>query len=493
VFQSYALFPNLTVADNVAYGLVNRKVPRAQARGTRAELVASWWACPAARTSTRRSSRAASSSASRWRARWPPRPACCCWTSRCRRWTPSCACTCASEIRSLQRKLGVTTIMVTHDQEEALSVADRIVVMNHGVIEQVGTPMEVYRDPGHALRGRLRRPHQRAAGHRRGGAACASAATLVRLPARRGSGRAAKVYLRPEDVLARPIAPATATSSRPASRRSNSWAPYCLVRVPARRWARTALTVYLSLNFLAEHRWRWAAGCRCACCPSACACSPEAAACAMAAALALPQPPDPRSRPPRPTASRTGHRRRGAAAAGLPGRAAAGHPGAGAAGRARPLRGLANFISYAQTPALLESLWNSLWVSAVVTLVTVPRPSCSPMRSRAAACASRRCFRGITLIPLLAPSLLSAISLIYWFGNQGVLKGLAAGLGIEQIYGAPGIVMARDLRRVPARADDPGHGAHRRPTRGCTRPPTRWAPAPRASSSPSRCRAPSTG
>jgi iron(III) transport system ATP-binding protein len=41
----------------------------------------------------------------------------------------------------------VTTIMVTHDQEEALSVADRIVVMNHGVIEQVGSPMDIYREP----------------------------------------------------------------------------------------------------------------------------------------------------------------------------------------------------------------------------------------------------------------------------------------------------------------------------------------------------------
>ena len=49
------------------------------------------------------------------------------------------------EIRQLQRRVGVTTIMVTHDQEEALTIADRIVVMNHGVIEQVGTPVEVYR------------------------------------------------------------------------------------------------------------------------------------------------------------------------------------------------------------------------------------------------------------------------------------------------------------------------------------------------------------
>ena len=44
------------------------------------------------------------------------------------------------EIKQLQRRLGVTTIMVTHDQEEALAMADRIVVMNQGVIEQVGTP-----------------------------------------------------------------------------------------------------------------------------------------------------------------------------------------------------------------------------------------------------------------------------------------------------------------------------------------------------------------
>ena len=51
------------------------------------------------------------------------------------------------EIKELQRKLGVTTVMVTHDQEEALSMADRIVVMNDGVIEQIGTPTEIYREP----------------------------------------------------------------------------------------------------------------------------------------------------------------------------------------------------------------------------------------------------------------------------------------------------------------------------------------------------------
>jgi iron(III) transport system ATP-binding protein len=51
------------------------------------------------------------------------------------------------EVKQLQRRLGVTTIMVTHDQEEALTMADRIVVMNRGAIEQVGVPLTIYREP----------------------------------------------------------------------------------------------------------------------------------------------------------------------------------------------------------------------------------------------------------------------------------------------------------------------------------------------------------
>ncbi len=51
------------------------------------------------------------------------------------------------EIRSIQRQLGITTIFVTHDQEEALSISDRIVVMNTGVAEQIGTPLEIYNSP----------------------------------------------------------------------------------------------------------------------------------------------------------------------------------------------------------------------------------------------------------------------------------------------------------------------------------------------------------
>jgi iron(III) transport system ATP-binding protein len=55
------------------------------------------------------------------------------------------------EIRALQRRLGVTTIMVTHDQEEAMSVSDRVVVMSRGRIEQVGTPEQIYAHPATAF------------------------------------------------------------------------------------------------------------------------------------------------------------------------------------------------------------------------------------------------------------------------------------------------------------------------------------------------------
>ncbi|HSH91385.1 MAG TPA: ABC transporter permease subunit, partial [Ramlibacter sp.] len=111
--------------------------------------------------------------------------------------------------------------------------------------------------------------------------------------------------------------------------------------------------------------------------------------------------------------------------------------------------GITNFIEYARTPSLLNSLWNSIWVSAMVTVIAVPLAfgfayaltrSCMPLKPL---------FRGITLIPLLAPSLLSAISLIYWFGNQGVFKSWMTTLGWSEIYGAPGIVIAECFAVFP--------------------------------------------
>lgn len=110
---------------------------------------------------------------------------------------------------------------------------------------------------------------------------------------------------------------------------------------------------------------------------------------------------------------------------------------------------LDNFIEYAKTPALLESLWNSLWVSSAVTLIAVPLAFGFSYALTRSCMQYKALFRGITLVPLLAPSLLSAISLIYWFGNQGVLKGWMQGIGIDQIYGAPGIVVAECFAVFP--------------------------------------------
>ncbi|HZW71958.1 MAG TPA: ABC transporter permease subunit, partial [Caldimonas sp.] len=111
--------------------------------------------------------------------------------------------------------------------------------------------------------------------------------------------------------------------------------------------------------------------------------------------------------------------------------------------------GLRNFATYLATPSLLQSFVNSVWVALLVTVVTVPiafgfayalARSCIPWKGT---------FRTIALIPLLAPSLLSAISLIYWFGNQGVARALVTALGFENIYGAPGIVVAECFAVFP--------------------------------------------
>jgi iron(III) transport system permease protein len=111
--------------------------------------------------------------------------------------------------------------------------------------------------------------------------------------------------------------------------------------------------------------------------------------------------------------------------------------------------GLVNFTSYLTTPALLQSLWHSVWVSALVTLITLPLAfgfayalsrSCMPFKG---------VFRTIALVPLLAPSLLSALSLIYWFGNQGLARAFIHAFGFENIYGAPGIVVAECFAVFP--------------------------------------------
>ncbi|MDO6593716.1 putative 2-aminoethylphosphonate ABC transporter ATP-binding protein [Neptuniibacter sp. 1_MG-2023] len=146
VFQSYALFPNLSVADNIAYGLRNRKVKRVDQKERVKELLDiiglpdSGSKFPGQLSGGQQQrvalARAIATSPGLLLLDEPLSAL----DARVRHHL-------RHEIKELQRKLGVTTVMVTHDQEEALSMADRIVVMNHGVIEQVGTPEEIYSYP----------------------------------------------------------------------------------------------------------------------------------------------------------------------------------------------------------------------------------------------------------------------------------------------------------------------------------------------------------
>lgn len=111
--------------------------------------------------------------------------------------------------------------------------------------------------------------------------------------------------------------------------------------------------------------------------------------------------------------------------------------------------GWQHFTAYLTSPVLLQSLWNSLWVSALVTLIVLPLAFTFAYALTRSAMPFKGLLRSITLLPLLAPSLLSAISLIYWFGNQGLAKGFWRALGFDGIYGASGIVLAECFAVFP--------------------------------------------
>ena len=151
VFQAYALFPNLTVAQNVAFGLRIAGTPRAEARRPRRRDAAASSSSPTSAPATPSSSPAASSSAWRSPARSPPRPKLLLLDEPLSALDAKIRVSLREEIRAIQRKLGITTIYVTHDQEEALSMSDRIVVMNAGVAEQIGDPFEIYNRPATAF------------------------------------------------------------------------------------------------------------------------------------------------------------------------------------------------------------------------------------------------------------------------------------------------------------------------------------------------------
>jgi len=146
VFQSYALFPNLTVERNVAYGLENRGRPRAEVSARVAELLELVGLPEQGRKYPAQLSGGQQQRVALARA-VATSPGLLLLDEPLSALDARVRVRLRHEIKSLQQRLGVTTIMVTHDQEEALTMADRIVVMNQGAIEQIGTPDEIYRNP----------------------------------------------------------------------------------------------------------------------------------------------------------------------------------------------------------------------------------------------------------------------------------------------------------------------------------------------------------
>lgn len=146
VFQSYALFPHMTVWDNVAFGLRVRRLPRHRIRARVDEMLALVGLQQAARLYPAQLSGGMQQRVALARA-LAVEPRVLLLDEPLSALDAKIRVRLRAEIRRIQRELGVTVLYVTHDQEEALSIADRLVVMWQGRVQQVGAPLEVYTRP----------------------------------------------------------------------------------------------------------------------------------------------------------------------------------------------------------------------------------------------------------------------------------------------------------------------------------------------------------
>ncbi len=150
VFQSYSLFPNLTVADNVEYGLRTRRIAKPQRTARVQEILelvqlGALGDRYAHQLSGGQQQRVALARA------LAVQPQVLLLDEPLSALDAKVRTTLRDEIRRIQTEVGITTLFVTHDQEEALAISDRVCVMSHGCIEQLGTPTDVYRAPATAF------------------------------------------------------------------------------------------------------------------------------------------------------------------------------------------------------------------------------------------------------------------------------------------------------------------------------------------------------
>ena len=154
VFQSYALFPHLTVADNIVFGLSVRGVPKAE-RDQRLAKVVDLMGLSA--LLDRRPSQLSGGQQQRvalGRALIAEAPVCL-LDEPLSNLDAKLRAEMRNEIRTLQRRLGIAMVFVTHDQTEAMSMADRIILMREGRMEQSGTPADLYEQPASTFAARF--------------------------------------------------------------------------------------------------------------------------------------------------------------------------------------------------------------------------------------------------------------------------------------------------------------------------------------------------
>ena len=146
VFQAYALFPNMTVAQNIGFGLRIRKEPEVAVKKRVAEMLALIHLEQKGDSYPYQLSGGQQQRVALARA-LAIRRAVLLLDEPLSALDAKIRVSLRAEIRAIQRELGITAIYVTHDQEEALSISDRIVVMREGEMDQVGTPFEIYNFP----------------------------------------------------------------------------------------------------------------------------------------------------------------------------------------------------------------------------------------------------------------------------------------------------------------------------------------------------------
>jgi putative spermidine/putrescine transport system ATP-binding protein len=150
VFQSYSLFPNLTVEQNVEFGLRTRKIERSERDKRVAETLELVQLPQLAKRYAHQLSGGQQQRVALARA-LAVRPAVLLLDEPLSALDAKVRTTLRDQIRRIQTEVGITTLFVTHDQEEALGISDRVGVMSHGQLEQLGTPTEVYRTPSTAF------------------------------------------------------------------------------------------------------------------------------------------------------------------------------------------------------------------------------------------------------------------------------------------------------------------------------------------------------